>query len=110
MKRPRLHHVSAALDGDVLLVIDLVNYRRCVSTKTGLELPQHLAGLGVDRYKVAVGFATKQETPGRHSRTAVTAQRYGNLCCHTILFVVLSIAVKVPPKGEPIGGAWVPFV
>jgi hypothetical protein len=63
MKRPRLHHVSAALDGDVLLVIDLVNYRRCVSTKTGLELPQHLAGLGVDRYKVAVGFATKQETP-----------------------------------------------
>ena len=36
--------------------------------------------------------------------------RYGNLCCHAILFVVLSIAVKVPPKGEPIGGACVPFV
>ena len=36
--------------------------------------------------------------------------RYGVLCCQAILFVVLSIAVKVPYIGEPIGAAWLPPV
>jgi hypothetical protein len=36
--------------------------------------------------------------------------RYGILCCHAILLVALSIAVKVPLRGEPIGGACVPLV
>jgi hypothetical protein len=42
-------------------------------------IPQHLAGLGVDRYEVAVGLATKQETPGRHGRAASTAHAIRHL-------------------------------
>src|SRR5215831_146532 len=36
---------------------------------------------------------------------APPARRYGVLCCQTILFVLLSIAVNVPLIGEPGGGA-----
>ena len=36
--------------------------------------------------------------------------RYGVLCCHAIVFVLLSIAVNVPLIGEPMGAAWLPPV
>src|SRR6266478_3638482 len=71
--RAALKLIAASRDGDVLLAVDLVDHRRCVGAKPGLEPPQLLAGLGVERQKMAVGLAAEHEAAGGHHRAAATA-------------------------------------
>src|ERR1700730_16791882 len=47
-----LDRVAARGDGDVLLAVDLVDRCGGVGTEAGLEFPQHVSSLGVDRDKV----------------------------------------------------------
>src|SRR5262249_58148042 len=49
-----LQLVAARGDGDEMLAVDLVNDGRRISPEPGLEPPQLLADLGVDRHNVAI--------------------------------------------------------
>src|SRR5262249_48804123 len=71
--RAALKLIAASRDGDVLLAVDLVDHRRCVGAKTGLEPPQLLASLGVERQKMAVGLAAEHEAAGGHRRATAAA-------------------------------------
>src|SRR5271166_929235 len=71
--RAALELIAAGRDGDVLLAVDLVDHRRCVGAETGLESPQLLAGLGVERQKIAVGFAAEDKAAGGYRRTTAAA-------------------------------------
>src|SRR5262252_4889750 len=51
-----LDRIAAGDNRDVLVAIDFISHCRRVGAKPGLELPQHLAGLGVDCDEIAVGL------------------------------------------------------
>src|SRR5438876_9634800 len=65
--------IAAGRDHDELLAIHLVDDGRRIRAEAGLEAPQLLTRLGVDREEVAVGLATEYEAAGRDRRAAATA-------------------------------------
>src|SRR6267143_1809771 len=68
-----LQLIAAGRDHDELLAIHLVDDGRRIRAEAGLEAPQLLTRLGVDREEVAVGLATEDEAAGRDRRAAATA-------------------------------------
>src|SRR5438132_11521872 len=68
-----LQLIAAGRDHDERLAIHLVDDGRRIRAEAGLEAPQLLTRLGVDREEVAVGLATEDETAGRDRRAAATA-------------------------------------
>src|SRR6266446_4424039 len=65
--------IAARCNGDVLVSVHLIDHRRRLSAKAGLELPQQLASLGVIGLDVAVGLAVEDEATGGGRRTAAVA-------------------------------------
>src|SRR6266850_1459265 len=68
-----LQLIAACCDHDELLALHLVDDGWRIRAEAGLEAPQLLARLGVDREEVAVGLATKYEAAGRDRRAPATA-------------------------------------
>src|SRR2546426_9635584 len=71
--RAALQLVTPGRDHDELLTVHFIDHGRGVSPETGLESPQLLARLGVEREDVAVGLPAEDEAPGGDRRTAATA-------------------------------------
>src|SRR6516162_4114683 len=71
--RAALQLVAARGDGDELFPVDLLNDGRRTGPEPGLDPPQLLAGLGVERQQVAVRLAAENQTASRHGRAATTA-------------------------------------
>src|SRR5207247_5853031 len=70
-----LQSVATSSDGDVLLAVHLVDNGRCVSPKAGLEPPQLLTRLRIQREEVAIRLAPKDEPTGRDTRPSPEAVR-----------------------------------
>src|SRR5262245_21772570 len=68
-----LQLVASGRDRDVLLTVDLVEDGRRVGAEAGLEPPQLLARLRIERQEVAVGLTAKHEAAGRDRRAAAAA-------------------------------------
>src|SRR5205814_1671007 len=68
-----LDRIDTGRDHDELLAVHLVDDGRRIRAEAGLEAPQLLTRLGVDREEVAVGLATEDEAAGRDRRAAATA-------------------------------------
>src|SRR6516225_4222903 len=64
-----LDRVAAGDDRNVLFAVHLVDDRRGVRAEPGLELPQDVAGPGVERDEIAVRLAAQEEAARRHRRT-----------------------------------------
>src|SRR5438132_12134783 len=69
-----LQLIAAGRDHDELLAVHLVDDGWRIRAEAGLEAPQLLTRLGVDREEVAVGLATEDEAAGRDRRAAATAE------------------------------------
>src|SRR2546425_4604328 len=67
-----LQLIAARGDHDELLAVHLVDDRRRIAAEAGLEAPELLTRLRVDREEVAVGLATEHEAAGRDRRAAAT--------------------------------------
>src|SRR5207302_5670184 len=53
--------VPAGGDGDEFLAVQFESHRRRVDSRPGLELPELIPGLGVERIEVPVAFAGEHE-------------------------------------------------
>src|SRR2546428_3040500 len=79
----RLHFrgvdAPAGLHRDILLAVDLERYRHRGNARAGRELPQHLAGPGVERAEHAVvGAAREQQSAARgEDRTPIERRHVG---------------------------------
>src|SRR5437899_1474293 len=56
--------IAAGGDRDVLVTIDLVDHRGRLRAKTGLELPQLLAGLSIVGQNLSAGIGAKDDAAG----------------------------------------------
>src|SRR6266481_1750084 len=65
--------IAARCNGDVLVSVHLIDHRRRLGAKAGLELPQQLTSLSVIGLDVAVGLAVEDEATGGGRRTAAVA-------------------------------------
>src|SRR5882724_8037322 len=74
-----LQLVAARGDHDELLAVHLVDDRRRIRAEAGLEAPQLLTGLRVDRQEVAVGLAAEHEAAGGDRRAAAAPDAVGRL-------------------------------
>src|SRR2546426_7913092 len=77
--RAALQLVTPRRDGDELLAVHVIDHRWRVSPETGLEPPQLLARLGVDREEVAVGLPAEDEAARGDRRTAAAADTVRSL-------------------------------
>src|ERR1700730_7526294 len=66
--------IAAGGNRDVLVTVDLVDHRGRLRAKTGLELPQLLAGLGIVGQDLAAGIAAKDDAAGCGGRAAAAAE------------------------------------
>src|SRR6516165_166968 len=65
--------IAAGGNSNVFVAVDLVDHGSSLGAKTGLELPEQFAGLGITGHDRPTRVAVKDETAGRRRRTAAAA-------------------------------------